>query len=167
MSRRYCAWRQTDERFNQEEAWPAELFPEADYRYFRDAGCLLCALAVMLRHYGLEAEEDESRFNPWILNERLIDCGAFYPTANLELAHISRLYPLEYLGSAPYSRADLVRTAELGVPCLVTVPGANAARHFTTLLSVTDDDALVYDPLRGERSLSSYERVLELRTFMG
>ena len=98
MKRSYNHWRQKELRFNRAEAWPAERFPDADYRYFRDCGCLVCALAVMLRHSGTEKEEDESLFDPWILNKRLIDCGAFTPAADLELFCISRLYPLEYVG---------------------------------------------------------------------
>ncbi len=91
----------------------------------------------MLRHTGFETETDESLFDPWILNRRLIECGAFTPAADLELSEISRLYPLEYAGRAAYSRDALTRTADSGQPCLVTVPGVNAPRHFTALLRLT------------------------------
>lgn len=120
---------------------------------------------MMLRHYGIEKAEDESLFNPWVLNQRLIDCGAFYPTANLELARIDRLYPLEYLGAVPYVRDTLVQLAQDGLPCLITVPGVNASRHFTALYALTEDDVVVMDPLFGERSLSSYEQVHDIRVF--
>ena len=109
MDEAYKNWRQDDPRFNREEAWPEAQFPDAEYRRFRDAGCLVCALAVMLRHAGLEKEADEDLFNPWILNRRLIDCGAFTPAADLELLDIRKLYPLEYLGDVPYSRDALLR----------------------------------------------------------
>lgn len=88
MNELYLNWRQTDPRFNKAEAWPAQQFPDAQFRFFRDAGCLVCALAVLLRHTGLEKEADENLFNPWILNRRLIDCGAFTPAADLELSGI-------------------------------------------------------------------------------
>ena len=103
----YESWFQTASQLNLEEAWPARLYPDAEYRYFRDCGCLMCALAVMLRHCGIEKEEDQSLFNPWILNQRLIDCGAFTSDADLELSFINRLYPIEYLGEFPYSRETL------------------------------------------------------------
>jgi hypothetical protein len=119
----------------------------------------------MLRHYGIEDEADEDLFNPWVLNKRLIDCGVFSPEADLELSDISRLYPLEYLGETPYSREALVQVAERGLPCLVTVPGNNAALHFTTLLETLRDDAVVYDPACGKMKLSSYDRVCEIRAF--
>ena len=119
----------------------------------------------MLRHTGFETETDESLFDPWILNRRLIECGAFTPAADLELSEISRLYPLEYAGCAAYTRDTLTRTADSGRPCLVTVPGVNAPRHFTALLRLTPHDAVVLDPLCGEKKLSEYDRVCELCLF--
>lgn len=165
MDTAYQNWRQTDPRYNRTPAWPADQFPEATLHFFKDCGCLVCALAMMLRHYGIEKAEDESLFNPWVLNQRLIDCGAFYPTANLELARIDRLYPLEYLGAVPYVRDTLVQLAQDGLPCLIAVPGVNASRHFTALYALTEDDVVVMDPLFGERSLSSYEQVHDIRVF--
>ena len=165
MRRSYTSWRQDAAWLNQAEAWPASLFPAADYHYFRDCGCLVCALAVMLRHYDVETESDETLFNPWILNQRLIDCDAFSCEADLELEYISRLYPLEYLGAIPYSMDNLMNTIKSGYPCLVTVPGKKADRHFATVLSALDKDAIVYDPLCGETKLSSYNRLCEIRAF--
>ena len=165
MKLAYKNWRQTDTRFNREEAWPAEQFPDADFRYFRDAGCLVCALAVMLVHFGIEKAEDESLFDPWILNRKLIGCGAFTPAADLELSDIGRLYPLSYLGSVSYSQETLAQIAESGLTCLITVPGVNAEHHFTTLIRFLPDDAVVYDPLCGERNLGSYVRICEIRLF--
>ena len=165
MDRTYMTWLQTNPGFNRAEAWTAERFPDAEFRYFRDAGCLVCALAVMLRHFGIEQAANESLFDPWILNQRLIDCGAFSPAADLELSHISRLYPIEYLGAVPCSGDALARFAENGSPCLITVPGEKAARHFTALLELLPEDATVFDPLCGEKRLSMYDRICEIRVF--
>lgn len=158
-------WLQTNPSFNREVAWPAKQFPDADYRYFGDCGCLICALAVMLRSSGIEKEDDESLFNPWILNQRLLDCGAFSPAADLELSCINRLYPLAYLGEIPYSRESLVQIVEKGLPCLITVPGEKAEKHFTALISLLQDDAIVFDPLRGEQRVSAYDQIFEIRVF--
>ena len=165
MGQAYGNWLQDDPLFNLSEAWPASLFPAAEYRYFKDCGCLVCALAVMLRHCGIEGEEDEALFNPWVLNQRLIECGAFTPEADLELSDIGRLYPLEYLGAVPYSREALAQIAEYGRPCLVTVPGDKATMHFTALLQMLPDDAMVFDPCCGENLLGTYDRVFEIRVF--
>ena len=165
MDRTYMSWRQTDPRFNETEAWPAEQFPDADFRFFRDCGCLVCALAVMLLHCGIEKTEDEKQFDPWTLNRKLIECGAFTAAADLELSAVGRLYPLKYAGAVPYSEAALVQIAEKGLPCLITVPGKRAEHHFTTLIRTLPDDALVYDPLCGERKLSTCDRICEIRVF--
>lgn len=152
---------QTNPRLNLQEAWPASRFPDAEYRYFRDCGCLVCALTVLLRHGGVE----DAAIDPWILNHRLIACGAFTAAADLELDRIGRLYPLEYLGAVSYSGEDLSRAVEDGMLCLITVPGIHAENHFTALLTVTADDALVFDPLYGEKHLTEYARVCGIRLF--
>ncbi len=64
----YRTWRQDDPRYNVREAWPEASFPEAAYHYFREAGCLVCSLAILLRHHDIEKEADEEKFNPWILS---------------------------------------------------------------------------------------------------
>ena len=165
MPQTYLEWLQTDPCFNRVEAWSEEQFPAASYRFFRDAGCLVCSLAVMLRHYGIEPAVQEGSFDPWILNRRLIECDAFSPAADLELSRINRLYPLEYLGAVPYSGNALKRFAENGFPCLITVPGEKAERHFTALLAMLPDDAIVFDPVRGEKRLSTYELLCEIRLY--
>ena len=165
MEEAYNNWKQTNPGLNKEEAWPAQQFPDAEFHYFRDCGCLVCALAVMLRHYGIEKTADEKLFNPWILNSRLIGCGAFNSAADLELSDISKLYPLEYEGSVDYSGTALTKIAESGMPCLITVPGVNADRHFLVLYHLLPDDAVVFDPMYGEKRLSTYDRICEIRMF--
>ena len=162
----YKNWRQTDPRFNQEEAWPADLFPKAQYRYFEETGCLLCSLAIMLRQYNIETETDEKVFNPWILNKRLVDVGAFTPAADLVIADINKLYPLYYVGQIPFSRKALLRLLETGNPFLITVNGVRGVRHFVVLDQVTEEDIIIIDPLEGPRSLGDFERVYELRVFL-
>ena len=158
-------WRQDAPWLNEAEAWPKALFPDAEYHAFRECGCLVCALAVMLKSSGIENASEEAVFNPWVLNQRLIACGAFTPAADLELENVRKLYPLEYLGSAPYSREALERFVAAGSCCLITVPGVRAERHFITPLTLLPDDVAVFDPLFGGKRLSEYEQVLEIRVF--
>lgn len=165
MEAAYTYWRQNDPRFNREEAWPAVLFPDAKYRYFCDAGCLVCALAVMLLQYGMERAEEENRFDPWILNWKLISSGVFDSSADLELSYINRLYPLAYRGEVPYSPNALRLFMESGQPCLVTVPGEKAPLHFTVPCRMLSNDILLFDPLCGERKLNSYDRFCDIRLF--
>ena len=161
----YDHWRQDAPWLNEEEAWPKKLFPDADYRAFRECGCLVCALAVMLKSSGLEKASEEAMFNPWVLNQRLIACGAFTPAADLKLENVRKLYPLEYQGSASYSREALEEAVLSDSPCLITVPGFRAERHFITPIALLPDDVVVFDPKFGERRLSEYEQVLEIRMF--
>lgn len=162
----YEGWRQDNPRLNEVEAWPKGQFPKADHTRFRECGCLVCSLAVLLRHYRIEKTAEEELFNPWILNQRLIKCGAFTPEADLELEDIRKLYPLKYTGSVPYSREALREAVEEGSLCLITVPGIHAEKHFTALLRLTPDDAVVFDPLCGEKKLSEYDEVREIRRFI-
>ena len=159
----YDRWLQEAPRLNEAEAWPRAIFPDADFTYFRECGCLVCALAVMLRQSGLERDGD--LFDPWRLNQRLIDCGAFTPSADLKLREIRRLYPLAYVGPAPYSREALEQIVEGGSLCLLTVPGLRSERHFVTPLALLPGDAAIFDPLYGERKLSEYARVIDIREF--
>ena len=152
---------QTNPRLNREEAWPASQFPDAEYRYFRDCGCLVCALTVLLRHGGME----EAATDPWVLNQRLIAAGAFTPEADLELEKIAGLYPLKYLGEVIYSKENLCCAVGKGMLCLITVSGIHAEKHFTALLTPIENEALVFDPLYGIKTLSEYDRVCEIRLF--
>ena len=126
----YNNFRQDAPGLNEAEAWPKSVFPDADYTFFRECGCLICALAVMLRHTGIERNADEKQFNPWILNQRLIACEAFTPAADLKLQDIRKLYPLQYMGSVSYTREALDQMVESGSPCLITVPGILSEKHF-------------------------------------
>ncbi len=165
VEKSYLNWRQDDAFLNGAQAWPAALFPRATYHYFRDCGCVVCSLAVMLRHCGAETESDEGLFNPWVLNQRLIDCGAFDSAADLNLDCVGRLYALEYVGKLPCTADALAEVAASGAPCLVTVPGQNAEWHFTTLLRMLEGDAELYDPNVGKAWLSSYDGPSEIRVF--
>ena len=161
----YRSWRQADPGYNQEEAWPASLFPGADFHYFKECGCLVTSLAIMLRHYGIETETDESRFNPWILNQRLIKAGAFTRYANLQIKRIDRLYPLDYIGPIPYSREAVVSASQEGSPFLVAVPGVRGERHFIVPDYLTEDDLAIIDCAWHKKYLSAFDRIMEIRLF--
>ena len=50
----FRTWTKDDERYNVTEAFDAENYPDAQYRYLKDNGCLVVALAIMVRMYGIE-----------------------------------------------------------------------------------------------------------------
>ena len=161
----YKKWKQTDAYLNEKEAWPASVFPEAEYHYFSECGCVVSALAMMLRRYEIEQQVDPTKFNPWILNERLIKCGAFNAAADLMIADIDLLYNLEYAGSVPYSREKLIEACHSEEPFLITVRGNNAPCHFIVPDYLTEEDFAVMDSASQKQFLSEFEEVLELRLF--
>lgn len=161
----YKKWKQTDVEFNQEEAWPEKLFPDAKFRYFSECGCVVTSLAIMLRHFGLEPEADPEKFNPWILNEWLIRCEAFTKSADLIINNISKIYPLEYVGMVPYSKEEALKLCESAEPFLITVPGTNAPRHFIVPDCVENGELKVFDCYGNNQSINDYEKVFDLRVF--
>lgn len=161
----YSCFLQNEPRYNDKEAWPAESFPTAQYRYFREAGCLVCSLAFMLRYHEIEKEADTDVFNPWILCEKLIGINAFSPAADLEITAVNRLYPLRYLGVIEYSGENLADAVKKGYACLITVRGCNGPVHFIALEELTEKDAVVFDPKAGSRLLSDYEEAFQIRLF--
>ena len=167
MSREvYREWTQLSERFNEAEAWTENLFPDAEYRFMKEAGCLVVSLAIMLRYFGIETEEDEELFNPMILNERLIAVGAFDSAADLYLKHINKLYALDYIGSMGYSDERVQMLIQRGNPFLICVPGVRGDKHFVAFDGIcADGDIAVTDPAGDKARLSEYDKVLELRVF--
>lgn len=161
----YRSWVQGAAELNEREAWPADLFPEAEWQYFKQAGCLVTSLSIILRRFGIEPEPDEARFNPWILNERLIEAGAFTPSADLIMEDIHKLYPLEYVGELPYSRQTLMRLMEQGEPFLITVPGVRGARHFVVPDELTENDLRIIDPAWSKPFLSEFDVIHEICVF--
>ena len=161
----YKKWKQTDSEFNKEEAWTSQLFPDAKFRYFSDCGCVVTSLAIMLRHFGLEPETDPEKFNPWILNELLIRCEAFTKSADLIIRNISRIYPLEYVGTTPYSKETVEELLKSGNPFLITVPGTNAPRHFIVPDCLMNGDLKIIDCYGDNQYISDYNTVYDLRVF--
>ena len=164
----YLSWNPKNPCYNKEEAWPASLFPEAEYHYFHECGSLLCALAILLRHHGFEKENDEALFNPWILNQRLTDCGAFSPAADLHLHLVSRLYPLDYYGFITFHPGILEDLGRNKWLCLFLVQKEGGGRSFAALHSisgVSSEDVSVIEPGAGVRRLSDYKKVYDLRLF--
>ena len=161
----FRSWNQKAPWLNEREAWPAALFPEASWHYFRDAGCLVTSLAVMLRLFGLEKEQDPALINPWILNERLIKAGAFTPAADLIIRDISKLYPIEYAGQFPYSREAFLRLWEAEEPFLITVPGVLEPKHFIVPDGTEGGVLKIIDPAGGKIFLGEFDDVIDLRVF--
>lgn len=130
MEADYRLWRQYDENWNQIEAWPEKDFPYAKLRYMRSGGCFITSMAIMLRMYGIEQEADPQLFNPLILCLKMQKIGAYSQYAYVIPEHFSRLYPIDYLGSVPFSSDKLDEYMEKKLPCLIMVPGELEPYHY-------------------------------------
>ena len=161
----YRTWRQADPRYNEVDAWPEDIFPKAEFRRFKQSGCLITSLAIMLRHYNLEKETSEDLFNPLILNSKLIENNVFDEYADIDLANLKNIYPLEYIGGIPYSYEAMIDAYTSGEPFLITVPGVNAENHFVVPDHPIDGDMAIIDCAWGKERLSEFEIVKQLRLF--
>lgn len=162
----YRTWDIHDPEYNKEEAWPASSFTDARLHYMWECGCAVTSLAIMLKRFDIEKEDDPDKFNPWILNQRLLKCCAFDRCADLYLEQINNLYPLEVAANYLYSREKLVEVYNSGLPFMIVVLSDTPARHFVVPDYLTDDDLAVIDCADPKKKfLSHYTKVYEIRVF--
>ena len=147
---------QTNPKYNEKEGWSQSLFPKAVNRYMKDNGSLVCSLAFLLKRYDLETNTDPEKFNPWILMERLISCGAYTSSGNLEIMSINKFYPLIFLGNVPYSHDILLEQIEKGSLCLIRRTNKDGKHRYLVVDDMVDGDITVFDPAEGKCSLSGY-----------
>ena len=136
----FYTWQIFDEVYNEEEAWPAEEYPNAPYTMFHMIGCYVASLAIMLRHFGIVTEPSFEKFNPWILCEKLKSIRAFDSYACVDTSRLSEILPVRIVDSVPYDWQTLIQSLEDGYACQIVVPGHNASQHYIVPIKVTDDD---------------------------
>ena len=158
-------WQCWDEKYNREIAWPEEEYPYAKLRIMYKGGCLVTAMATLLRHHGIEDEIREELFDPWILNEKLKTNKAFTLAADLELNIFKDLYSLDYVEEIPYSKEKLASLLSENAICLVKVPGHNDKYHFVVPTKAVKDDFEVIDCGADHGLLSEFSKVYTIRTF--
>ena len=155
----FHTWSQDDPRYNVTEAFDAENYPDANYRYLRDNGCYIVALAIMLRRFGIEKESDYQKFNPMIFLERAKKAGCFSKGADFISASISKLYPIEQFECIPYFREALIESYKKGYASILMVPGVKGPYHYIVPDEILDDDVSVIDNKFGKTLVSQYEKV--------
>ncbi len=154
----YTQWKQYDSEWNQSEAWPASQYPNATYRWMRQAGCYVTTIAILLRHYNVVTDSDVNNFNPWICNTELGKAGALNSAADLIAGNISKAYPgFVYAGTVAYSASTLVSLYKQGYACVVAVKGYG---HYVAVKSANSTDSIeIMDPGAANTSLSYYSSV--------
>lgn len=161
----FRTWTQDDCRYNLVEAFDAENYPDADLRYLRDMGCLIIALAIMLRRFGIEKESDYSKFNPYIFFERAKSAGCFDKSGNFILPEFSKLYPMEQFECVPYSAEAMKDSFEKGYASVLMVQGRNAPYHYIVPDKILENDVSVIDNKFGRTLASQYEKVYYIVNF--
>lgn len=157
METDYRLWRQYDDEWNQEEAWPEPQYPYATSRYMRKSGCFITSVAIMLRRYNIEQEKDPQRFNPLLLVKKMEEAGAYDLFADMYPEAISRLYPIEYLGTVPFSYQKLTEWMAKEEPCLVMVPGVSGPYHYVVPDEMDDRGVKICDPGFANEYLSEFD----------
>ncbi len=161
----YRNWRLGNQYFHGRDEHVVSLFPDPDSHLFTENECLITSLAIMLRHFGIEKEDNETFFNPWILYRKLMGCKAFDSQGTLSLRALERLYPLDYAGTMLYSPEKLKTVWETGQPFLIVASGIHSPKHFLVPDYNIQDNMAVIDCLWNRQYLSEYERVIELQVY--
>ena len=161
----YRNWRQGNPYVHGREDCIRLRFQDVDPHLFTENEGLITSLAIMLRHFRIEKEEQENHFNPWILYRKLFLCKAFDSQGLLSLRAVERLYPLDYAGTMTYSQENLKAVWDTGQPFLITVSGIQGTKHYLVPDFMIRDDMAVIDCLWDRQYLSEYEKVFELQVF--
>ncbi len=161
----FLRWSQDDLRFNRTEMFDAENYPDAKFRYLKDSGCLIVALSIMLRLFGIEKETDFNKFNPLIFCERAKAAGCFSKSGNFIFPAMPRLYPIEKFEAVPYSREAMIESFNKGYASILMVPGVNCQYHYVVPYKILDNDVSVIDRKFGKTLVSQYKEVYYILNF--
>ena len=162
----YKKWRQDDPEYNQTVAWPEFEYPDAKLHSFAECGCLVTALAIMLRKHNRIPKDEIQEFTPRTFCDRLKIFKVFDSAGNLcSFLPIEYLYRIKYVGSQDYSYETLKTDASDGM-VLLKVKGNNAPFHFICLDKLTSNDAVIIDSASDKSHLSEFDEVYEILKFI-
>ena len=117
----YTSWKQTDPRWNQQEAWPQDQYPEAQGRTLAEAGDQVTALAMLLKQYEVVTGE---AFDPWQCAQRLKQAQAFDNTGRLLWFQIQNAFPgFCFENRVEYSYRKAEALLKYGHPCIIEMQG--------------------------------------------
>ena len=140
----FTLWKQADPRWNQQEAWPAEQYPEAPQRTMEDGGGQVTALAMLLKQYGIVPEED---FTPWQCRERLQRAGAFDEKGLLIWSSVENAFPeFHFENRVEYSHQKISGLMEYGYACILEMKGKDGKLRYTAVRSVDGYTVNIMDP---------------------
>ncbi len=154
----YRDWKQYDPRWTNTFPWPDE-----PAHNFGGWGDYATSMAILLRHYNVVPETDETLFNPAICNAALMAAGAIDGAGIMHTEIVSAAYPgLEYAGTEPYSLQTLKSLLDAGYACIVAV---NDYSHHVAIDAVYGDKVIMMDPGGAGASLDYYSQKDEIVYF--
>lgn len=150
----YTQWKQWDAEWNETPAWPADQFPYATLHNMSDAGCLVTAIAMLMRQHNV-VTGDVTTFNPRICCDRLKEAGAFDNSGGLIFEKVALAYPgFVFQGFREYSLATLKTLFDSGYACILKVNGTGGYFHYVAVHDIQDNNVLVLNPGANTSSLA-------------
>lgn len=154
----YRDWKQYDLRWTNSFPWP-----DAPTHNFGGWGDYATSMAILLRHYGIVSEKDETLFNPAVCNETLMAAGAIDGAGVMHPELVSQAYPgLEYAGTKTYSLQTLKSLLDAGYACIVAV---NDSSHHVAIDAAYGAGAIMMDPGSAHSDLDHYSQKDEIIYF--
>lgn len=147
----HTQWKQDDPRWNRQEAWPADRYPEATNRTMAEGGDLVTALAMLLKQSSFPTQED---FDPWQCLELLQKAEAFSPSGQLLWNRVSDAFPgFHFENRVEFSKQKLTDLYDYSFPCILELRDADGSTHFAALQSVDTRSFRILDPAGGQVKL--------------
>ena len=155
-------WKQSDQEFNQEPAWPKSLTGNKDY-YLRQFGCLVTSIAMQLRNYNV-IDSSDTGFNPFTASRTMLNAGLFDRLCYLDTQNIAKAFPrFEFAGSYAYTPEKTSKLFNEGYALIAAV------KNFGHYIAIADasikDEITIFDPDSTYTKLSDWGTVNRIYAF--
>lgn len=140
----YTRWKQADPQWNQQEAWPADRYPDAPRRTLAEGGDQVTSLAMLLKQYEVVTGKD---FTPWQCSEQLKEAAAFDEKGQLLWNQVQEAFPgFHFENRVEYSYRKAEALLKYGHPCIVEMKGRDGVPHYAALRSAAKYNVKIMDP---------------------
>ena len=153
----FTQWKQWDPRWNREEAWPEDQYPQAVLRTMEEGGSLATSLAMLLRQYEIVTEED---FTPWQCNELLKKADALDENGQLLWFCTENAFPgLHFENRVEYSLRKIAGLCSYGYPSILEIKEKDGQFRYVFVRSVDGYTVNIMDPGSEDTKLSESSQV--------
>ena len=153
----FRSWKQADPRWNREDAWPREQFPQAAHRTMENGGDQVVSLAMLLKQYEVVKSRN---FTPWECLEALKNADAFDETGRLSWFCIEKAFPgFRFENRVEYSGQKAAALYGYGHPCILELKGKDGLPRFTAVQSASQAAVDILDPGSENTKLTASSQV--------